>query len=90
MHLYIPYRENKNPTGTACYMSIDTHLGVEQACKDDPESLAYVLMYYPCGAPPLERPQSFQNPRVDGEPALISCCIAFDIVVGKNTNGGSS
>ena len=51
---HIPFCKNKKLTGTARYAPINALSGCEQGCRDNLESIGYIIMYFVRGSLPLQ------------------------------------
>ncbi|RKO84002.1 kinase-like domain-containing protein, partial [Blyttiomyces helicus] len=53
-HTHSAFSQKRSMKGTVRYLSINTHLGVDQSRRDDMQSLGYILVYMICGKLPWQ------------------------------------
>jgi len=53
-HAHVPFKKDLGPVGTAIFMSVNSHLGVELGRRDDLESLAYIFFFFLWGSLPWQ------------------------------------
>jgi serine/threonine protein kinase len=63
-----PYKEDRGLAGTARYVSVNVHLGVEQSCRDDLESVGYVLISLRKGRLPWQSLKARSRDKKDKDP----------------------
>ena len=54
MNIHISFCDGLSLIGTACYALVNALMGVELSCKDDIESLSYILIYLMRGSLPWQ------------------------------------
>ncbi|EJD47039.1 kinase-like protein [Auricularia subglabra TFB-10046 SS5] len=82
--VHMPYREAKSPRGDGRYMSINTHLCVEQSRRDDLEALGHVLLYFLRGSLPWQGVRARTNQekhekvvQIKSQTQIRDLCVGF-------------